>query len=178
MAATHSLRDLDEQTQRALLALQARYEVASVKEALRLALQACDGSALGPARPVRVPAPIERRPAEHELQQFAVRAAHELQGPLFIVRTALELLSGCPPEQMGAEAKKFIRYGVEGVRQLQAAIDQLRVSTLGDTQAPPSTRRGGTAGRQSQRRTSPAPGAPSALAALRGAHSRGSHRRK
>ena len=178
MAKKHTSILLDDQDQQMLLALQARYHLATAHEALRFALQAC---MLSPAQyPYATPPQDLKEPqrAERELQQLAERVVHDLQGRLFVVRTALELLSSCPPFGVRTKAKKWIASGMAGVQQLQAVIDQLQASALLSAQESPLTLRGSTAGRHSQRRASLAPGARSAVAAIREASSRGSHHRK
>ena len=70
----------------------------------------------------------ELRRANTLLRQFADKAAHDFRQPLFVVATALELLSGHVQETQDAEAKKFVDHGVEGVQQLRAVMSQLQAS--------------------------------------------------
>jgi hypothetical protein len=172
---------LDDTEYRALLALQARYQLATAHEALCFALRVW---ALSPAqRPHALPAQELKtlRRAESQLQQFAERVLHDVQGPLFVVRTALELLSSCPPAEWDAETKKWIDSGVAGVQQLQAVLDKLWASTWGSRQEQSSQLGGRAAGSHAQRRASPgarANNTRSTMATRRGPSSRGSRRPK
>jgi hypothetical protein len=120
---------------------------------------------------------------ECKARRRAEQGVHNVQSPLFVVRTALELLSSRLAGDVETETKKLLAAGVTGVQQLQAAMDKLRASMQGSVQEQPSKLKGRAAGQQSQRRASSSPRARSraprsAPAAKRGTSSRGPHRHK
>jgi hypothetical protein len=178
----HLRISLDDIDHRALLELQARYHFATAHEALRFALRVC---ALSQSpHPYATPGqePAERQQPQRELQQFVEQVVHDAQSPLFVVRTALELLSSRLPGDVDAKTKKLLAAGVAGVQQLQVAMDKLRASERGSAQEQPAKLGGKATGQQSQRRAAPPPGARSrntraALAAKRATSSRKSRRR-
>ena len=179
----HLKISLDDTDHRALLELQARYHFATAHEALRFALRVC---ALSQSpHPYATPGqePAERQQPQRELQQFAEQIVHDAQSPLFVVRTALELLSSRLPGGVDAKTKKLLAAGVAGVQQLQVAMDKLRAGAWSSAQEQPSKLKGRATGRQSQRRAAPPLGArPSdtraALAAKRERSSRRSRHDK
>jgi len=172
---------LDETDHRALRALQARYQLATAHEALRFALRAWDGLPAQRLDTTHLQELEEPPSAKRKRQQFAERVVHDLQGPLFVVRTVLELLSSCPPDDRKAKSKKLLESGMAGMRLLQAVMDQLRASTQGSAQESSSLHWHSKASQQSQRCASPctrSSGPRAALAAKRRASSRSSHRKK
>ena len=78
--------------------------------------------------------------SNHDLQQFAFVASHDLQEPLRMVSSYLGLLSKACQGKLDAEAEKYIGFAVDGATRMQALIRDLLAYAQVSTQAPVLTR--------------------------------------
>jgi signal transduction histidine kinase len=78
--------------------------------------------------------------SNQDLQQFAYFASHDLQEPLRMVVSYLELLKKTYHGTLDAEAEKYMAFAAEGATRMQALIKDLLAYAQAGAQAPVLTR--------------------------------------
>ncbi|WP_049925775.1 PAS domain-containing sensor histidine kinase [Halopiger goleimassiliensis] len=78
----------------------------------------------------------ELEASNERLEQFAYAASHDLQEPLRMISSYLQLVERRYADQLDEDGEEFIAYAVDGAERLQAMIDGLleysRIDTQGD----------------------------------------------
>lgn len=65
------------------------------------------------------------RQSNEDLERFAYVASHDLQEPLRMVSSYMELLEDEHVEQLDDDAREYVRYAADGARRMQVLLDDL-----------------------------------------------------
>ena len=78
--------------------------------------------------------------SNERLEQFAYAASHDLQEPLRMVSSYLQLIENRYEDELDADGKEFLEFAVDGAERMRAMIDGLlqysRIDTHGDPLEP------------------------------------------
>ncbi|THE64224.1 GHKL domain-containing protein [Salinadaptatus halalkaliphilus] len=77
------------------------------------------------------------RMSNERLEQFAYAASHDLQEPLRMVSSYLQLLERRADDELTDETREFLAYAVDGADRMRAMVDGLLVYSRIDTEGKP-----------------------------------------